>query len=99
MKVAGRQAVVRYAPQTMGGVDFDLSIAENYDTPVYRAINNDFLMQLLQAQQITLEQMLQAGSFPFADRLLQLIQAQKEELARQQQALAAQQQPAPPATA
>lgn len=96
VKVAGKSAVVRYDPQTMGGIDFDLAISESYDTPVYRALNNELLLQLLNAKQITIEQMLQVGAFPFGDRLLQLIQAQKRELEQQQQMLA-QQQGAPPA--
>lgn len=87
VKVSGRSAVVRYDPVTMGGVDFDLSITESYDTPVYRAVNNQLLMELLNAKQITLEQMLQAGTFPFGDQLLQMIQAQKQELEQQQQQL------------
>lgn len=91
IKVAGRQAVVRYDPQIMGGIDFDLSITESYDTPVYRSLNNEMLMQLLNAQQISLEQMLQVGSFPFADQLLQLIQSQKQEIQQQQQQLMQQQ--------
>ena len=85
--------MVRYDPQTMGGIDFDLAITESYDTPVYRALNNELLLQLLNAKQITIEQMLQVGAFPFGDQLLQLIQTQKQELERQQQQmLAAQQQ-------
>ena len=84
VKVAGRNAVVTYNPETMGGVDFDVSLSESYDTPVYRAITNEFLMQMLNAQQITLEQLLEAGSFPFADKLLQSVQAQKQEMANAQ---------------
>lgn len=87
IKIAGRQAVVRYDPETMGGVDFDLSISESFDTPVYRALNNELLLQLLNAKQITIEQMLQVGSFPFADQLLQLIQARQQELQEQQNQL------------
>ena len=84
VKVAGRSAVVAYDPETIGGVDFDVALSESYDTPVYRAITNEFLMQMLNAQQITLEQLLEAGSFPFADKLLQSVQAQKQEMANQQ---------------
>lgn len=87
IRIAGRSSVVRYDPEIMGGVDFDLAITEGYDTPVYRAINNEFLMQLLNAKQISLEQLLTVGNFPFADQLLQLIQSAKAELQRQQQAL------------
>lgn len=84
LKVAGRNSLVTYDPETMGGVDFDVALSESYDTPVYRAITNDMLMQLLNAQQITVKQLLEAGNFPFADRLLQLIEGEQQEMAMQQ---------------
>lgn len=87
LKVAGRSAVVTYDPQTMGGVDFDIALSESYDTPVYRAINNELLMQFLNAKQITIKQLLEAGSFPFADRLLQLIESDEQQLQNQQIAM------------
>lgn len=80
VKVAGRSSVVTYDPQTMGGIDFDVALSESYDTPVYRAITNEMLMQLLNAQQITVKQLLEAGSFPFADRLLQLIESEQQDM-------------------
>jgi hypothetical protein len=85
VKVAGKSNVVKYDPVTMGGVDFDVALSESYDTPVYRAINNDLLMQLLNAQQITLKQLLEAGSFPFADRLLQMVESNEQEMQQMQQ--------------
>ena len=45
---------------------------------------NDMLMQLFEKQAISLEQMLQTGSFPFADALLQSIQSQKEQMEKGQ---------------
>ncbi|MDR0973792.1 MAG: hypothetical protein LBM61_07420 [Prevotellaceae bacterium] len=92
VRVAGRNAVVRYNPAILGGVKFDLSVSESFDTPVYRALNNDFLLQMLNLKQITVEDVLQVGHFPFADQLLQLIQARKQELTNTQQ-------PMPPAGA
>ena len=41
---------------------------------------NDFLMQIWGAGQISLQQLLQAGNFPFADELLQNLQSQQEQL-------------------
>lgn len=90
IKVAGRGGVVAYDPQTMGGIDYDVALSESYDTPVYRAINNELLMQFLNAQQITLKQLLEVGSFPFADKLLQLIEGNESEMQQlqmQQQAV------------
>jgi hypothetical protein len=79
-KIAGKQAQVVYDKSRYGDVAFDLSITESTNTPVYRQMANDFLMQIWSANQISLEQLLQVGQFPFADELLQLIQSQKEQL-------------------
>lgn len=75
---AGSQIV--YDPKKIRDVDFDLNISESTTTPAYREIANDFLMQLWQAQAISVEQLLQYGDFPFADDLLQSIQSQKEQI-------------------
>ena len=61
-------------------VEFDLSIVESTNTAAYREVANAFLMQIWQSGQISLEQMLQTGSFPFSDELLQSIQSQKEQV-------------------
>jgi hypothetical protein len=83
--IAGRAGVqVEYDPQKIRDVEFDLSIVPSQATPAYRAMANDFLMQLWQQQAISLEQLLQAGNFPFADELLQSIQSQKEQMERGQ---------------
>jgi hypothetical protein len=39
-------------------------------------------MEIWKQGQISLEQMLQVGSFPFADELLQMLKSQKEQLER-----------------
>ena len=57
-----------------------MNIVPSQTTPVYRAISNEFLMQLFSQQAISLEQLLENGNFPFSDRLLQSIQAQKEQM-------------------
>jgi hypothetical protein len=79
--IAGRVGMqVEYDPKKIRDVEFDLSIVPSTATPAYRAMANDFLMQLWQSQAISLEQLLQAGNFPFADELLQSIQSQKEQM-------------------
>ena len=79
--ISGRAgAQVEYDPNKIRDVEFDLSIVPSTATPAYRAMANDFLMQLWQQQAISLEQLLQAGNFPFADELLQSLQSQKEQL-------------------
>lgn len=67
-------------PNLIQDVEFDLSIVPSTATPAYRGMANDFLMQIWGAGQITLQQLLQAGNFPFADELLQNLQSQQEKL-------------------
>lgn len=87
--IAGRGAnLVEYDPKKIRDVEFDLSIAESTATPQYRAIANDFLMQLFNQGAITVEMLLENGDFPYADRLLQSIQAQRQTLEAQAQAQA-----------
>ena len=78
--IVGKNAWVEYDPKTIRDVDFDLSIVESTNTPAFRQMANDILMQLWQAQAISVEQLLEHGDFPFADDLLQSIRSQKEQL-------------------
>lgn len=79
--IAGKSgAQIIYDPKKIRDVEFDLSITESTTTPAYRHLANDILMQLWQAQAISVEQLLEHGDFPFADELLQSIKSQKEQL-------------------
>lgn len=69
-----------YDPMKIRDVEMDISVVPSQATPAYRAMANDFLMKLFESQAISIEQLLQAGDFPFADELLQNIQSQKEQL-------------------
>lgn len=81
--IAGKSgAQIEYDPKKIQDVEFDLSITENTSTPAYRQLANDILMQLWQANAISVEQLLEQGDFPFADELLQSIKSQKEQLAQ-----------------
>lgn len=78
--IAGKAgAQIEYDPKKIRDVEFDLSITESTTTPAYRQLANDVLMQLWQANAISVEQLLEHGNFPFADELLQSIQSQKEQ--------------------
>lgn len=77
VSIAGRNSA---DPELVQDVEFDLSIVPSTATPAYRAMANDFLMQIWSAGQISLEQLLEAGEFPFADTLLQSLQSQQERL-------------------
>lgn len=81
--IAGKSgAQIEYDPKKIRDVEFDLSITESTSTPAYRQLANDWLMQLWQAQAISVEQLLEFGDFPFADELLQSIKSQREQIER-----------------
>lgn len=81
--IAGKSgAQIEYDPKKIRDVEFDLSIVESTSTPAFRQMANDFLMQIWQTGQISLEQLLEHGDFPFADELLQSIKSQEEQLAQ-----------------
>ena len=72
-------------------IEFEISIVESMASPAYRAVANEFLMEIWRNGQITLRQLLEQGTFPFADSLLQSIEVQEQQ-AMEQQALAQQQE-------
>lgn len=84
--IAGRNAAqLVYDPKRIREVEFDLSINESTATPAFRQLSNDILLQLWQAQAISVEQMLEAGDFPFADDLLASLKSDRERMEQQQQ--------------
>lgn len=78
--IKGNGSQIEYDPKKVRDVEFDLSIVESTSTPVYRQIANEFLMEIWRAGQISIQQLLQVGDFPFADALLQNLQSQQEQL-------------------
>lgn len=79
--IVGRAGqIVEYDPKKIRDVEFDINITESTATPVYRQMANDFLMQLWQAQAISLEQLLQVGDFPFGDELMQSLASQQQDI-------------------
>lgn len=79
--IAGRAGCqVVYDPMKIRDVEMDISVVPSQATPAYRAISNDLLMELRRERAISLEQMLEAGDFAFADNLLQSLRSQKAQL-------------------
>lgn len=76
---ASYRDIKQYKPNDVRDINFDLSIKESTATPAYIGMANDILMELWRNRAITVEQLLQNGSFPFADRLLQSINTTKEQ--------------------
>ncbi len=77
--------ITEYIPEEMADVDFDLVISESTNTPAYRMVINDLLLQLWQSGAINVKQLLKVGSFPFSDQLLQSIEAEEEKVQQQMQ--------------
>jgi hypothetical protein len=69
-----------YDPNTVRNSEFDLSITESSATPAYRMVMNDFLMQIFSTGQITLVELLENGSFPFSDKLIQSVKLRGEQM-------------------
>lgn len=73
-----------YDPDLAKDIDFDIVVTQGSDTPVYRQLIDNTLLQLLQGQLIDIEMYLEQTSLPFADKLLQAIR-QRREMAEQGQ--------------
>ena len=81
--IAGKSGTqVEYDPKKIRDVEFDLSITESTTTPAYRQMANDFLMEIWRTGQISLQQLLEHGNFPFSDELIQSLQSQQEAVAQ-----------------
>ena len=85
INISGRKvSVATYDPDKIRDVEFDLSIVPSQATPAYRSIANDFLMELWRNKAISVEQLLEAGNFPFSDEILQSLKTQQEQLEKGQ---------------
>jgi len=71
---------ITYTPELVRDTEFDLTITESTSTASYRQIINDMLLQFWQAGAINLKQMLENGAFPFADKLLQSIETENQQM-------------------
>lgn len=77
--IAGRQYgsenAIRYEPDQVKNIEFDVTMAQSVDTPVYRQIIDDILMKLLDNRHIDITTFLKNSSLPFADSILQSLQS------------------------
>lgn len=92
VSIVGRDGrKVRFNPSKVKFMEFDINISESQTSPVFRQVANEFLMQIWQSGQISLKGMLEAGAFPFGDKLLGVVNAEEAERQQQEQAALAQQ--------
>ena len=54
-----------------GNIEYDLAIVQSPETPVYRMIANDMLMEFWRSGAVELRDALELSSFPFKDKLIQ----------------------------
>ena len=66
-------------PNQAKEVQYDLSITESTTNPSYRLVANEYLLKFWEAGQITLQQLLETGQFPFGEELLQTLTADSEQ--------------------
>lgn len=64
----------------VGDIEYDLSIKEGTETPVYRQTANDYLISFMQAGAVTPSEALRHGHFPWADKILQEREAREAEM-------------------
>jgi hypothetical protein len=77
--------------ETMHDVDLDVSISEDMDSPVYRALSNQMLMDMAYKGQIPMRVALESGSFPNSAKILAMLdkyEAQAQQMQQQQAAMA-----------
>ena len=73
-----------YDPEQIRDVEFDLTVAQGPDTPVFRQIIEDILTNLLLNQMIDIEMYLEHSTLPFAEKLLDTIRRKKQEVMQHQ---------------
>lgn len=80
-------------PEQVRNAEFDLNITESAAAPAFRQSSNDFLLSLFNTGHISLQTLLQTGAFPFADKLLQSLTIEQQQLQQQQQQMMQQVEP------
>lgn len=83
VSIAGE--TIPYNMDTMYDVDIDVTISEGSDSPLYRALNNQLLLSMVEKGQIPLKVALEAGDFPNASKIIALLD-QYERKQQEQQA-------------
>ena len=67
-----------YNPERVQQAEIDVSVSEGTNTPVYQMVMNEFLMSLFDRQAITVKQLLENSSLPFASRILESVKRDEQ---------------------
>jgi len=68
-------------------IDFDIAIEETQLTPTYRAMMNQFLLQIFQMGKMSVKTLLKASTYPFADEVMRLVDEEEQQMMAQQQGM------------
>ena len=71
-----------YNPEKVQDCEIDVTISEGYNTPAYRMVADDFLMELFRSHAVDVRTLLENSSFPFATRILESIKRNEQQLAK-----------------
>ncbi len=74
------QEAMEFDPDLVDGFNFDLNVVPGLNSPVFRQMADKMLYDLLSVQAISIEQFLENTSLPFADKLLDSIRQQQQDL-------------------
>lgn len=89
MNIAGenyREESKWYDPEKIRKSEFDLAIVESMHAPAYRANINQFLLNAMQVGAMDWKTVLKVGGYPFADRIIEALEANEQEKAMQMMA-------------
>jgi len=84
--------------ETMHDVELDISISEDMDSPVYRALSNQLLISMVDKGQLPIRVALESGNFPNSAKIVSALdkyETQLREMQAQHPALPAQPQQQP----
>lgn len=90
ISIAGEAVPVNF--DTMHDIELDVSISEDMDSPVYRALSNQMLMDMVYKGQLPLRVALESGSFHNSSKILAMLdkyEAQQQQVQAQVQQQAA----------
>lgn len=91
--LAGREfnpEINTYIAEIGKNLELEMVIGDTKPSQAYRQLQDEFLFNLLNSQQIDIDTFLSATSMPFADQIKRAIDRRREELSQQQEQLAQQ---------
>lgn len=85
LKISGNrydEEASTFDPDLVKDLEYDLVIQQGMDVPAYRMMLDNTLKELLLGQQIDIKMFLENSSLPFADKVLESINAREQQMAQ-----------------